>query len=368
MKILNMLTSGETGGIESLCRDIGKNSNVENGFCFLSGAGTVYHQMKELGLTVYDLSKIGGKISFGKYSALKKIAKRYDVIVVHHGDPILKSYFILLAIFLNKKMVSMIHSCYDEIHYARYGRIKRILCDHILKKSMKISDKIIYVSEAGKKSYCKQFRTGEDKSIVVYNGISEEIIQNGGNNNPKKNSPYYITYIGRLSPVKGIKFLVKAVASIHQTWPVRLSIVGDGEERENLETLCKQYGIFKITSFYGQQIEIDNYLQNTAIFVYPSICQEVFGISLVEAMAYGIPCIASEVGGIPEIIHDGINGFLVQPSDDKKIAEKIIYIVENLDNVRIDEIRDNAKKTAQRFNITRTINQLETIFNEIVNN
>ena len=67
MKVLNLLTSGNAGGIESLCRDIGVNSQFENGFCFLFEGGTIYEDMKKIGLKTYLLKDEGGCISLKKY-------------------------------------------------------------------------------------------------------------------------------------------------------------------------------------------------------------------------------------------------------------------------------------------------------------
>lgn len=76
MKVLNLLTSGRAGGIESLCRDIGVNSDFENGFCFLFGDGAIYQQMKDMGLKTYCLSKIGEKNKLEKIFRAEKYCKR----------------------------------------------------------------------------------------------------------------------------------------------------------------------------------------------------------------------------------------------------------------------------------------------------
>lgn len=357
MKVLNLLTSGETGGIESLCRDIGQYSNFENGFCFVTHGGGVYERMRGEGMVTYCLERPGNKLSVKKLFEIAKIARQYDVITVHHGDPILKMYFILLKILARKKMVTMIHSCYDEKHFAGYGKLKRYICNAIFALGMKVSNAVIFVSEAGEKSYLKKY--GKIKNTyVVYNGISPQKIELGKQNVRKKEKPYNVTYIGRLNKIKGVNVLIEAVVRLHRQYDVRLNIIGDGLEREKLDKMTQNLGISGITTFYGQKMDVAPYLQEATVFVYPSVCQEVFGISIVEALAFGVPCVATSVGGIPEIIVDGENGFLCQPFDADELAAKIQKTFQE----DMDEIVVQGRKTAEKFNVLKTVSKLERIY------
>lgn len=363
MRVLNLLTSGETGGIESLCRDIGTYSKLENAFCFVTHGGVVYEQMKSMGMTTYNLEDLGRKFSIRKLLALTIISKGYDIIVVHHGDPFLKLYFILLKILRNKKMITMVHSCYDNAHFQGYGRFKRYVCDKIFSICINISDDVIYVSEAGKRTYESRYGKLKAHSHVVYNGISIEKIEQGADNTISNNPPFNITYIGRLSKVKGIDILIRAVALVCKEVSVKLSIVGDGVEKEELEDLTRQLGIENITTFYGQQLDIVPFLASADLFVYPSTCQEVFGISIVEALAFGVPCIANAVGGIPEIITDGVTGLLCKSFDEKELAEKIKIALSSNNNEMINE----GRKVANSFSILNTVKNLKQIYGDCVN-
>ena len=112
MKILHLLTGGRTGGIETLCREISKNSELEHGFCFLTFGGEVCEDMKTEGKNIYELYHLGGTWSFQKLRALLKIAKKYDILIVHNEDPFLEMYFIITKILLKRPGVRYIHSCY----------------------------------------------------------------------------------------------------------------------------------------------------------------------------------------------------------------------------------------------------------------
>lgn len=366
MKVLNILTSGEIGGIESLCRDIGIYSKFENGFCFLSGNGKIYEEMKKNRLKTYDLSKYGKKISLIKFFKLVQIAKEYDIITVHHGDPIIKLYYYYLIKFTRKKSVTYVHSCFEEKYFYTESRIKKIIAKTIFSKSLKQSDKIVFVSKAGLNSYIKQFDFDSNKAKVIYNGIGEDKIIDGSKNYLKNFSPYTITYIGRLVPVKGVAMLINAVEELSKNYSIKLQIVGDGPDRENIEKKVNCSSIKSITSFVGKVADVKPYLKNTHIFVYPSIWQEVFGISIVEAMAYGCICIANNVGGIPEIIDNGKNGFInydLNYSSLKATIERalLLLISGNQNNMSL-----NAKKSAKKFDIKNTISNLSKLYSDML--
>lgn len=366
MKVLNLLTGGNAGGIESLCRDIGLNSKFNNGFCFLFDDGVIYESMNELNLKTYSLKNIGGRISIKKYLKLRKIAKDYDIIAIHHGDVFLKLYCFLLSLTLKKKYVTFIHSCYEEEYFFPNNRFKKLISHKVFQMGLSRSDKIIFVSEAGRKSYINEFRMDKDKTVVVYNGIGLEKIKYGKEKKDVCIDPYNLTYIGRLKKVKGIDLLIGAVKQLRSRYKVKLSIVGDGEQRKELENLVNKLKISDITTFYGQQKDVKPYLKDASIFIYPSVWQEVFGISLVEAMAYGIPCVANAVGGIPEIIEDEKSGFLCYKPDVDSLAKTIEKAILMEQNGEYKKISMAARKRAKELSITETTKNLKREYEKIL--
>lgn len=361
MKILHLLTSGQTGGIESLCRDIGKYSDFENTFCFVSGGGIIYEQMKNMGLTVIDISDKGFKFSLRKFKIIRGLATQHDIVVVHHGDPYLKLYFSMLKGKTSAKLVSIIHSCFTPATSNHFQEIKRFVYEKIVNISLEKSDAIIYVANAGKLSFETKFGIKKAKSFVVYNGIAPEKIQDGKNNIYKKELPYEITYIGRLNVIKGVDNLLKAASILKGKYDIRISIVGDGPDRNKFEKLAQELKIDDIVTFYGQKTNIEEYLRRASVFVYPSICPEVFGISIVEAMAYGVPCVSNNVGGIPEVISDRVSGLLCYSFNPEELAHNIGLIL-NGDNTKMIK---EGRKVAEKFSIINTVKNLQNVFIEV---
>jgi glycosyltransferase involved in cell wall biosynthesis len=241
------------------------------------------------------------------------------------------------------------------------NRVKRFIYERITQKCFDVSDKVWYVSNAGRESCHRLYRVAQDKEKVIYNGVSPEFLEKADENRLKSDADgaYRITYIGRLVKVKGVDLLIQAVAKISREKSVFLDVVGDGEERTNLEELAKRLGIAENVQFYGRQPDVTGFLKKSDIFVYPSVWQEVFGISIVEAMAYGLPCVANNVGGIPEIIEDGKNGFLTKEPTANGLEETMRRVIWLYENGGIDEVSRCAKARAQEFSVRRTCDLME---------
>lgn len=365
MKVLNLLTGGRIGGIETLCLSWGKYARFENGFAFLTELGTIYDEMVAANLVTYDLTDNGHKISIKKLRQLVEIAKQYDFIIVHHGDPILRLYYIVLSKFSNCKMVSYVHSCYGDYTQVNYGFPKKTIYRRIMQKAFDVSDIIISVSEAGEESFRKIYHVSDNKCQIVYNGISKEIHDEGLKNIVLDTPPYRIVYIGRLEKIKGVDLLIEAFAHLKERYDVTLDIVGGGKEAEQLKARTMEYSLFDEIHFRGEKTDIKEYLKKANVFVYPSVCEEVFGISLVEALAFGVPCVANRVGGIPEIVIDGINGTLTDEMSAVGISTAIERLIIAYQSGEIEKYSYEARRTAEKFTIEKNCSRVYEILNTI---
>jgi glycosyltransferase involved in cell wall biosynthesis len=133
-------------------------------------------------------------------------------------------------------------------------------------------------------------------------------------------------FSGRLVPAKGAAVLLRAFAGIPQG---RLLIAGDGPERAPLETLSERLGLEKRVQFLGwlEQPDLDRKLRGSWVQVVPSLWAEPFGFVAPEAMMRGLAVVASNTGGLAEIVQDGKTGFLVRPGDTEALRDKISVIL-----------------------------------------
>ena len=168
----------------------------------------------------------------------------------------------------------------------------------------------------------------------------------------------------RLDSRKGLPFLIRAVAEVRSDLPqARLLVGGEGQERPNLERQVRSLGLTDCVEFVGPVVEPTDFYRRLDLFVLPSL-DEAFGLVLLEAMAVGLPVVGTTVGGVPEIVEDGLQGLLVPPADTHALADAIRSL--GHDRVRRKQMGDAARRRALHFDIGRTAAELQAAYEELV--
>jgi len=173
--------------------------------------------------------------------------------------------------------------------------------------------------------------------------------------------------IGRLVPTKGYSYLIDAFTEVKQTIPdAELIFIGDGRLRDELVQQAKNTPYSKSIHFLGRRDDITELLKGFDAFVLPSVA-EGMPRALLEAMASGLPCIATDVGGIPEISSNGEFAFLVPPANSQEIAKAMIALASMTDLER-NELAEKAKQRVEtNYCNERVISRLQGIYqNEII--
>jgi glycosyltransferase involved in cell wall biosynthesis len=164
---------------------------------------------------------------------------------------------------------------------------------------------------------------------------------------PKVQQDFTVGIVKKLERKYGIDYLIKAFAKLFRVnSKAKLLIVGDGSEELTLKKLCKSLDVDRNVSFIGfvENERVPDYLSQMDIFVVPSIMSsETFGVAAVEAAACKLPVIASNIGGLPEVVIDGETGFLVPSKDPNAIAEKMVLLMQEI------ELRKRMGEAARRF-------------------
>lgn len=238
------------------------------------------------------------------------------------------------------------------------GRFTRMTSKPILQNA----DAVLALTEDMK----QKMREICDRDIsVVPNGIDLERfkISSGGK---KEGNAKTIIFVGRLHPVKGVQYLIEAMAIVHQQMPdVKLVIVGDGMERARLEEFAEKLNLNGCIQFAGQvpQESIPRFMHQADVFVLSSL-SESFGIVNLEAMAAGLPIVATNVGGIPDIVEEGVNGYLVNAKNPDEIAERVLIFLQN-DEMR-EEISANNREKAEMFTWSRVAEKVEKEYQKAI--
>lgn len=361
MNVLHLLSTGDAGGIEILCKEIFLNSRHNNLFCFTYRGGAIAKEMQELNAQVYILDNISKKNIIKVIKSAESIVteNNIDRIIIHHSSPM--SW--IIACYLNKRYsipfyVYVHGNLIDELNVNKKKLI--FLRKYIYKITCQKSNGLIAISNSVSKSIIELYPNIKDKINIIYNGVDLNKFDNS-NLFLEINTVPTILFVGRLIYEKGVHLLVEAVSKLNTD--IRCIIIGDGEERANLETLSSSLGVGEKIKFLGTRRDIFEWHKKADLFIHPAIWEEGFGITLVESMASGLPCIAFNKGAIPEIIEDGISGFIVKENSVDELVtviESVIDIMKtNPDKWR--KIKESAKLRAQKFDINLMVSQLDEL-------
>jgi glycosyltransferase involved in cell wall biosynthesis len=196
---------------------------------------------------------------------------------------------------------------------------------------------------------------------IVHCGVDPDIHAEFGT----KSTSNRLIYIGRLAVEKGLPVLFESIKMLREKGHVvSLMLVGDGPDRKYLEALGATLGIGDQLEFvgYASQDEIVQYLGESDIFVLPSFAEGV-PVSIMEAMACGIPVVATFVGGVAELVENEISGLLVFPSDIEGLSNAIEkYLYDS--NLRQSIIQKAREKIIAEYNINVEVDKLAALFRQ----
>ena len=276
--------------------------------------------------------------------------------VFKYGKQALSLWLLYTAIPLSKKSYDIIH-CQFGTQSFRGMSFRNINAPRAkLITSFRGHDISTYVQEYGDRVYDQLFKTGDfflanceyfqrrvlklgcdEKKIVVHESGIDCTRFLYTPRHPHTDGRVRITTTGRLVEKKGIEYSIRAVAKQTLVNPnIEYNIIGDGPLREDLQQLIQDLDVSHVVKLLGQknQQEIIEILNNSQIFIAPSVTakdgnQDAPVNVLKEAMAMGMPVVSTYHGGIPELVEDGISGFLVPERDADALAEKLGYLIEH---------------------------------------
>jgi len=225
-------------------------------------------------------------------------------------------------------------------------------------------DHIVAPSELSRQDLTSNFGVLESKVSVIYNSVDVDALGSflghyRSSGAAQGQTPKLIA-VGSLRSVKGHKFLLEALKEVLSFYPeCHLQILGEGPDRSSLTAYAARLGIEShvympgIRSPYAAVSQAD-------VFVLPSLREGMPG-SLLEAMALKVPVIASSVGGVPEIVKDRENGFLVAPGDSRQIADRIVELLENRSKT-LALAENGFKSVSEKFDIKTNVKKLQNLF------
>jgi N-acetyl-alpha-D-glucosaminyl L-malate synthase BshA len=179
-----------------------------------------------------------------------------------------------------------------------------------------------------------------------------------------RNRPPVLIHVSNFRPIKRVHDVVGVFAAVHKTTPCRLELVGDGPERSRAESLVRDLGLQDHVSFRGERDDVASLYGGSDVFLLPSE-SESFGLAALEAMACGVPVVASDVGGLPDVVADGETGFLLPAGDVAAMAEATRRLL--TDDVRWADMSRLARERARTcFTLDRAVDRYEATYRRVL--
>ena len=267
---------------------------------------------------------------------------------------------------------------------SRRKRIPNVVHEHAVLKVLphqytvdfllqRLTDAAVAVSNSVKQFMRKGRCIPENKIKIIANGIKidqferkseAEIAKKRKELNISKDR-IIIGTVTRLREEKGTEYLIRAIPAIIEEFPkIILLVVGDGPLRVKLNDLAKELGVKDYVRFLGFRSDIAEILSTFKINVIPSL-SEGFGLALVEAMAMKTAIIATEVGGMQDILKKGEIALSVAPMNSKNISEKVRLLLNNPSLA--EKLSRNAEKLSRHYDIKQNVNALKKLYIDVLN-
>jgi glycosyltransferase involved in cell wall biosynthesis len=294
--------------------------------------------------------------------------EKFDVVHTHTSKAGLLGRF--AAKFAGSPLV--VHTPHGHVFFGYFNPLKTKIFILFEKLANRMTDKIVALTHREKADYISYRTCPEEKITVIHSGVELNKFQEytlAEKTKLKKEvglpeDSFVVGTAGRLVPVKGPEFLIKASQIIIPAHPnTYFLFAGDGPLKEDLQQKANEAGEEKNIVFLGWRDDIEHILSIFDVFCLPSL-NEGMGRVLVEAMALGIPIVASDVGGIPDLVTHGKNGFLVPPKNPEELAKHIQILIE--DEEKRKKMGETGKKMAQRFSHKTMVEKIAELYEELL--
>ncbi len=227
---------------------------------------------------------------------------------------------------------SVVHTFHGHVLSGYFGALGSALVRTVERILAKITDRIITISALQRSDIVRRFAIAPAEKVTVvplgleltplltrpleWRGLRGDLGFGA--------AEFVVGYVGRLVPIKDLGTLIRAIAQARRELPqLRLVLAGDGEERRTLEALAGAQGLSADVRFVGWRTDLPSLYAALDLFALSSV-NEGTPVSLIEAMAAGVPVIATSVGGVPDVVENGVTGVLIHAEDCDALAREIV--------------------------------------------
>jgi len=319
--------------VDKIDVDVIINVHNEEKEAFSSGSSRLFRKEKnnlKIHVIFWENFKVLSFRNWSKITRLKRLM-RGDVIHLQFFNA---QYYFLVRFFSNAKQKLVFEIADVESHT---GESRSLCGKFIFKNFIKYADQIITRSFYSNNRLKSLYDISSKSNVVPFGALS---LVNYKTQLNAQEEPFTILFFGRISPYKGIEYLLKAIPAVKKEIPdLKIILAGKGEYYFDIDKF-RRNGLCEVINRYIPNEELASLIQRSAIIVCPYTDATQSGI-VMTAYAFYKPVVASNVGGIPEVVEDGVTGLLVPPKNPQKLAEALTYLLKNPD--RAKKISENIK-------------------------
>lgn len=361
INILYVFVNLHIGGAEEHLRTVVNNLDA-NLFrpviCCIREKGEIGDEIERSGFKVISLGRFSKSWDFRIVKDLFDIIRKEKIDLIHTHLYHANMYGRVAA------LMSKIPAVITEHNVYRKYKFKRRAINWILSKK---TAKIIAVSEMVRKYVISRDHLEPSKVQLVHNGIDMKQVVSGLSKSAARKrigiptDRFLIGSVARLTEQKGHIYLIKAANSIKDDIPgLKILIAGSGPLESQIKHMVSNEKLEKFFLFLGARRDIPEILRALDVFVMPSLW-EGFPMALLEAMSCSLPVVTTPVGGIPEVITNGVNGLIITPQDDISLTNAIFELYNN-DGLR-RMLGEKAQETvSEKFSALTMVRKLESVY------
>lgn len=324
--------------------------------------GKLAEELRKQGITVNVVDE--SKSSFlNLFKIIKKILDKSppDIIHSHRYKENFLAYLTSRSIH-GIKLIGTQHGM-PEVYGGNYTLKQRLIKKCNFFGLSLFFNRTVAVSEDIQKAFIKQFGFKESKISMIHNGIEiPDFTPERGNE-----ETFVVGSAGRLCPVKEYPFMIEIAKVVKEkTKNIKFHLAGEGPERSKLQALIQKYRLKETFVLQGHIDNMPPFYRSLDLYLNTSV-HEGIPMSILEAMAHGIPVVAPDVGGISEVVDNGEDGYLIEKRDPKAFAEKCFLLYKNK-QLRRGMARAAREKIVKSFSVENMAAQYHELYLNVVNN
>jgi glycosyltransferase involved in cell wall biosynthesis/cellulose synthase/poly-beta-1,6-N-acetylglucosamine synthase-like glycosyltransferase len=354
IRVVHLVIALEIGGLEvvvaNLARQVGRRFQLH--VICLEGLGPIASKVQHSGVAVEVIGRPDTSILRSVLRLRRRLkALRPDVIHTHNEKAHIRGALASLVLF---QAPALVHTRHGETRATGWAAFANRLAVWRSGFIVSVSEKASAISRA---EGAPAWRTR-----IIRNGIDMSILPVAPREDASRSR---VVAIGRLTPVKDFATMLRAARIVADADPAfHLDVIGDGPSRPALERLRHELRLQRHVTFHGASNNVMGVLSGARLFVQSSLSEGI-SLTLLEAMAGGVPIVATDVGGTPEVLEDGVTGMLVSPGDPAAFAAAMLRV---LHDDRLAESMSTAARTrAERdFNVDKMTASYEALYEEAV--